>query len=195
MAASSAVIVIGWYCETHRKILSLLQKLTDEQMHWHPEAGNNSIAWHAWHVGRWADHMQAAVPGMTPELSRRLEPPIQIWHAEGLAERWGFDHAQLGYAETGMSMSDDAALHLPFPTKAILLDYVETTFAAAERAFGTVDDKLFVTPEQPQPLTEGVWGEAAIGDAILSHISHDSRHLGMMECLLGLQGQRGTATL
>jgi hypothetical protein len=34
----------------------------------------------------------------------------------------------------------------------------------------------------------------ALGDAILSWLVHDSRHLGMIECLLGVQGLRGTAT-
>jgi hypothetical protein len=43
-------------------------------------------------------------------------------------------------------------------------------------------------------LTEGIWGEGTVGGAILEHIKHDWRHLGMMESLLGLQGQPGTAT-
>ena len=69
---------------------------------------------------------------MTPELSRRLSPGVQIWEAEGLAARWGFDSARLGYAETGMLMDDDAAGRLPLPSKDALLDYARRTFAAPQ---------------------------------------------------------------
>jgi hypothetical protein len=138
--------------------------------------------------------MQACIPGMTPELGRRLGQGVQIWQAEGLARRWNFPSDQLGYAETGMYMADELAIRLPFPSKDVLLDYVERVFAQAERAASAIDDVQFESAEQPQPLTEGIWGESSVGNAILSHLVHDYRHLGMMETLLGLQGQSGTAT-
>jgi hypothetical protein len=34
--------------------------------------------------------MQATVPGMTDELSRRLPPSQQIWDRDQIAEKWGF---------------------------------------------------------------------------------------------------------
>lgn len=194
MFASPAAMIIEQYCQIHRIILRYLQKLTDEQLHWQTPAGSHSIAFHAWHLARWADHLQASIPGMTPELGRRLEQGVQIWQVEGLAQRWGFPSDQLGYAETGMYMPDDVAIRLPFPAKPPLLDYVERVFALAERAANTIDDEQFTSAEQPQPMTEGIWGEGTVGDAVLSHLTHDYRHLGMMECLFGLQGRSGTAT-
>ena len=34
-----------------------------------------------------------------------------------------------------------------------------------------------------------------IGDVILNHLSHADRHLGMIEALRGVLGERGTATV
>ena len=194
MADSPAALVIETYGNTHQRILNFLQKLSSEQLHWRLTAGNHSIAFHAWHVGRWADHFQASVPGMTTELGRRLGNGVQIWETEGLADRWGFNPAKLGYADTGMSMPDEIAMRLPFPAKDELLNYLEKVFAAAERAVTTIDDQQFQSAEAPQPLTEGIWGQGTVGDAVMVHVTHANRHLGMMECLLGLQGQPGTAT-
>src|SRR5258706_13552582 len=107
MVISPAVIMIKQYLRSHQRILTFLQKLSDEQLHWRIAPGSHSIAFHAWHIGRWTDYTQAAIPGMTPELGRRLPPGVQIWQTEGLAERWKFNTAELGYAETGMSMPDE----------------------------------------------------------------------------------------
>jgi hypothetical protein len=194
MEYSAAAQVINAYLDSHQLILTFSRKLSEEQLRWRSSEGSHAIAFHVWHVARWADHLQASIPGMTPELARRLTPGFQIWEADKVADRWGFDATQLGYAATGQHMPDDVALRLPFPDKAALVDYLEKAFAAAERAVKAIDDEQFRSLEQPQLLTEGVWGEGTVGDAIIEHLTHDNRHLGMMECLLGLQGQRGTAT-
>jgi uncharacterized damage-inducible protein DinB len=193
MADSAATLVIKKYLFTHKRILTYLQKLSDEQIHWRPSAETHCIAWHAWHIARWVDYTQACLPGMTPELTKRLVTGFQIWDKEDCANRWGFDNTQLGFAATGWEMSDEVALHMDFPAKAELLDYIEMVFTAAEQAVKAIDDDQFVAAEELQPLTEGVWGEGTVGDAILVHITHENRHLGMMECLLGQQGQHGSA--
>src|SRR5262245_40324914 len=115
MILSPAAMIVDAYCQTHRRIWAFADKLSDEQLHWRLSADSHSIAFHVWHVARWADHFQAAAPRMTVELQRRLEPGEQIWQAEGLAARWGFDSPQLGFAATGMQMDDAVAVHLPFP--------------------------------------------------------------------------------
>jgi hypothetical protein len=93
-----------------------------------------------------------------------------------------------------MEMADAVATGLKFPPKDDLLDYVERSFALVAQAVSVIDEAQFNSAEQLQPLTEGVWGENTVGDAILEHVVHGNRHLGMMECLLGLQGIPGTAT-
>ena len=194
MANSPVAMITESYNQTHRQMLDFLRKLSNEQLHWRLTPENHSIAFHAWHVGRWADHFQASVPGMTAELAQRLEPGVEIWEAENLADRWGFSTSQLGYAGTGMTMPDEIAMRLPFPAKDELLGYLEKVFAASERAVSAIDEQQFQSAELPQPRTQGIWGQATVGDALMSHVTHANRHLGMMECLLGFQGQPGTAT-
>ncbi len=91
-------------------------------------------------------------------------------------------------------MTDVAAQALVFPAKEALLGYVALAFAAIAESLKQLDDQLFISAEQIQPMTEAIWAEGAVGSIILQHISHANRHLGMIECLLGLQGKPGTAT-
>src|SRR5687767_11211217 len=106
----TAVMITKSYCKTHQRILAFAEKLANEQLFWRASPHNLSIGFHVWHTARWADHFQAAVPGMTEELQRRLGPGTQIWEQEGLAADWGFDAPELGYAATGMHMDDDLAV-------------------------------------------------------------------------------------
>ena len=195
MFPSPAALTIATYHLTHRRILDMAEKLTEAQLGWQAVPGSQTIAFHLWHISRWADHFQAAVPGMTPELGQRLGPGQQIWEVEDLATHWGFEPAQLGYAATGMQMPGDIATGLVFPPRAELLRYLHQVFTAAGRAVDAIDDQQFAAAEQPQPLTEGIWGEGTVGAAILTHIVHENRHLGAIECLLGLQTGSGTATV
>jgi hypothetical protein len=194
MTASPTTLVINELNRTHRLFLGFLQKCSDEELHHKLSSGSHSIAWQAWHTARWADFVQASLPGMTPELGRRLGTGVEIWHRDNLATRWGFKADALGFDETGMLMTDAAAEELVFPAKAALLDYVERAFAAIAESLKQLDDQQFVSAEQIQPITEAIWAEGMIGSIILQHISHANRHLGMIESLLGLQGKPGTAT-
>src|SRR5262245_28194841 len=195
MTHTPTALIIDAYLKTHTRILALADKLSDDQLRQLPAGGGQTIAFHLWHVARWADHFQASIPGMTPELGRRLGPGLEIWAAEALANRWGFEPAQLGFGATGMGMSDDLATQLPFPANEALLAYLRQVFAAADQAVQAIDEEQFAATEQPQPLTEGIWGESTVGDAVITHLTHENRHLGMMECLVGLQTGSGTATV
>jgi hypothetical protein len=195
MHTSPAVSVIQTYCQSQQRVLDLAERMTDAHLSWRPVPTAHTIAFHLWHIARWADHLQAAIPGMTAELGRRLGAGAQIWEADGLADQWGFTTQALGFAATGMQMPDEVARELPFPEKARLLEYVQGALAAAERAVRAIDDEEFCAAEQPQPLTEGIWGESSVGDAILSHTVHINRHLGAIECLYGCQVGSGTASV
>jgi len=195
MSQTPAAMIVAAYCQTHQRILAFAEKLAGEQLFWRASPNKLSIGFHVWHTARWADHFQAAIPGMTEELQRRLGSGRQIWAHEGLATDWGFDAPALGYAATGMHMDDDLAARLPFPDKQKLFAYVQQAFIAAEHAVSAIDEQQFQADEQPQPLTEGIWGGGTVGQAIVIHLTHDNRHLGMMECLLGFQARSGTATV
>jgi hypothetical protein len=81
--------------QAHSLLLKVTSDLTDEQLKRRPAQVPPeiapSIAWHLWHIARWADLVQASIPGMTGELGRRLGPGAQIWESEDLAARWGFN--------------------------------------------------------------------------------------------------------
>lgn len=185
------------YLETHARVLQMANELSDEQLAWRPPGSASSIGFNLWHLARWADHLQATIPGMTTVLSRRLEPGLQLWEVEGLAAQWDFDVATLGFAETGMLMDTDAAARLSLPPKELLLDYVRRAFAAAEKAVSVVDDAQWLELEQEQFEEQDrtkLGPKATVGGAILAHLVHDNRHLGMMECLRGLQTISGSVT-
>jgi hypothetical protein len=139
--------------------------------------------------------MQAAIPGMTPRLQEQFGVRPQLWWRAGLAAHWGFVPEQLGFAQTGMSMPEAVARTLPFPEKAVLLTYVHDAFAAVEAVVRTMEEAQLAEAEQPQPLTEGIWEEGPVGDALAAHLIHDNRHLGAVECLYGLQTGSGSATV
>src|SRR3954452_22344101 len=111
MSPSSASEVTRTFVETNARILNFAEKLSDEQLRWSPDR-TLSIAFHLWHLASWTDFFQAAVPGMTPVLSERLEPGAETWHASGLAQRWQFDGAELGVSATGMEMDHETAAGL-----------------------------------------------------------------------------------
>ncbi|MFN8469838.1 MAG: DinB family protein [Caldilineaceae bacterium] len=186
--------LLYYYQVGHRHILQFAEKLTDEQLHWRPTPEALPIAFHLWHVARWADYTNAVIPGMTPELSRILPPAGQIWEAERLAERWGFAD-DLGAKATGMQMGEEAGARLKYPGKDELLDYARKAFAAVEASSAAIPPDQMEAVEQWQPITDGIWGEATVGEALLDHVGHDNRHLGAMEALLGLQTGKGSSTV
>jgi hypothetical protein len=193
MNPSPATQVVQSFVKTNRRILTFAERLSDEQLRWSPDQ-SHSIAFHLWHIARWTDCFQAALPGMTPTLTAHLEAGVQVWHSSQLAQSWGFDRVELGISETGMEMGDDMAAQLHFPSKEILLDYARQVFAVAEQSVQAINDEEFQATEQWQPMVDEVWGESTVGDSLLTHLTHSSRHLGMMECLLGLQTKSGSAT-
>jgi DinB superfamily len=181
MSDSIMDAIAGYYRLTHEQVLRLLDRLDEQQITWRPNLTTLSIGFHVWHLARWADYLQ-----------EMLTDDGQIWEAEELAALWGLGGACLGFAETGMGMSDDASASLPLPGKDALLDYARRAFVAAEQAVAAIGDDEF--HRLVQDRHESVGKEGAIGDIILNWWKHDNRHLGMIECMLGAQGLHGTAT-
>lgn len=195
MSVSLAGIIVDGYCQTHERLLTLIEKLSDTQLHWQPVPKGLSIAFHLWHVARWADYLQAALPGMTPRLQQQFGIRPQQWEHDNLAFHWGFSTEQLGFAQTGMTMPDELASTLLFPEKTILLTYVRNAFVAVAAVVRAMGEDQLTEAEQPQPLTEGIWQAGLVGGVLAAHMLHDNRHLGAIECLVGSQIGVGTATV
>ena len=182
MADSIMDYIAEYYRATHELVLKVVDSLDDQQIMWRPNRTTPSIGFHLWHLARWADYLQEMI----------TDTGAQIWEEEELAAQWGFGDADLGFAETGMGMDDDVSASLPLPRKDVLLDYARRAFTKADQAVGTISDDQFHRRVQDRHGAD--WKELAIGDAVMSWLLHDSRHLGMIECMLGVQGLHGTAT-
>jgi uncharacterized damage-inducible protein DinB len=173
---------------THEWALTAVADLSPEQVR-RGSAGAPSIGFHLWHMARWADLLQAKLPEMTEELATRLSARLQIWESEALAARWGLTIEQLGGEATGMGMDDDVSATLALPGPEELAGYTRRAFGAVDEALAAVDDGQLA-----ESCVDMYGARTSVGTALLSHVSHMNRHLGMIEALKGAQGLRGTAT-
>lgn len=184
------VSIMNYYREADADVLKTVGALSDEQFAWQPHPACNSIAFLLWHLARWEDHMQATVPDMTEELSRRLPPGQQIWERDQLASKWGFNPTQLGESETGTDFDIDASGELPWPKKEVLLEYAKQTFAAVEHAISFIDEEQFEEIERSQfdteYLRETMAQSVTVGNAVMEHLIHTTHHLGEIYYLIGL---------
>jgi hypothetical protein len=176
--------------KTHARLIEIIADLSEEQLNWRPDSHAPSIAFHLWHMARWADRVQATLPSMSAALHKQLGNTDEIWLTQTLAERWGWQDAQLGYGQTGMELSDDMAATLRLPDAPTLCEYAQMAFAATDQVCTALDDQLL------QERGIDIYGRTNnVVYVLLVHLSHASRHLGMIEALRGAQGMRGTATV
>lgn len=175
---------------THGLVFKLVEPLSEEQLVWRHNLRAPSIAFHLWHMARWADRFQAHLPRMAPELGQRLGSGREMWEADGMAERWGVGGIELGHYDSGMNMGDEASTSFPLPGKATLMDYAQRAFAAADRAADAADRETF-----EKPCIDLYGEEMRVGDVFAGYLAHLNRHLGMIESLVGMQGMPGTATV
>ncbi len=90
-----------------------------------------------------------------------------------------------------MGLDDDASAALSLPGKDEVASYAREAFAAAEDVFGSVDDDELLLPTADF-YDEGGW---VVLEHFGWHLTHASRHLGMIEGLKGVLGVEGTATV
>lgn len=166
--------------EAYRWVREVVSDLTDEQLRWQPNPTTPSIRFHLFHIARWADHLHQLLTGAER----------QVWHTEAIARQWGLEDVELGFGESGAMIDDEVAMALRLPEREALLAYCDRVLAAADEALADIGD------EQMSRLAIDFQGQPfPIGDGIADQLSHTGRHLGMIECLRGVQGLRGTATV
>lgn len=171
---------------THDRLLQGTNDVTEAQFTQWPAPTAPSMGWHLWHVARWADRYQALLPAMAAGYQRPPEHGRELWDMDALAARWGFDAASTGYGQTGMGMGHAAAATLPLPGKALLREYAGCAFAAFEAVFRAMQDEQ-LRVRGPDLMYAGYQErERSVGEAILAHLTHASRHLGMIEALRGI---------
>ncbi len=168
-----------------QQVLTVLNDATDEQLSWSERPTAPSIAFHIWHISRYADRNQA----MLAALEGPSASTDEIWTTQNYASRWGLDVSTIGSVGTGMGMSDEDAANLTLPGKTDLLEYVEQSLRRLDEQFARLDDQTLMSD-----TVDSSGRSANVAAALLSHLTHASRHLGMIEALRGIQGQRGTAS-
>lgn len=195
MSEASKNRFIGIIQFTHGKIVALTDELTDEQIAKQPSPTAPPIGWHLFHIARWADRLQASFSSQDDEIDAPTEHSNEIWQIEGLSKQWGLDPEILGLLETGAGMSVENAVIVASQGKNTLLEYARRTFFEAEQAVGALHSDALENPRQSilpqievsptgQPSFSNEREVVVINDLIF-HISHSSRHLGMIEALRG----------
>ena len=145
-----------------------------------------------------ADRIQAAW------LSDEDKAGAEIWEKEQLVQQWELDAAMLGTLQAGMSMDHAYSVRLVREVgQARHIDYARRTFAACDSAFDQLqpDDfdairtsvKAYRINEQRMVVYKPP-AQVTVASEVLFHLHHASRHLGMIEGLLGAQGVNGTAS-
>ena len=189
MTTQALYDVLTAFQDIHKIVINHVLSLSDEQLRWKPQNYSTSIGFHAWHLARESDFLKAAILQHFPQIGTDFGEAKQIWHEENLTEKWDFP-AIMGDS-VGTGLSDEIAGSLPIPPKEELLDYLRRSYAAIE-AFLELLDTRYAQFENGSPeLRKSI---ELIRLNVLVFLLHDARHLGMMECLKGLQTGFGSAT-
>ncbi len=174
---------------TYERLLKVLDSTEEAHLFERLAPTAPSVAFHVWHAARLADRFGARVPTLLPELERRLGTRHERWVADEVATSWGLDPTALGEEQNAMGLADDDAGRIALPDRAAIRGYAVSAFAAAEEVLDAVDDEMVGR------TVVGLQGrEEVFATTISGQLQHAARHLGMIEALRGVQGERGTAT-
>lgn len=190
MSLSPTTVTNYLMSRTHERLLAVIDGVDDAAL-FHAESKTvPSVAFHLWHIARWADILQSSLAAMTDEMRNRLGERPQIWDADKLAVAWKLPVGQLGGNDSGMGIDEELSVTMPLPARDVLLDYVRRAFEAANSACAAVDDA------QLEASGRDLYGrDSSVGSAMLSHYGHANRHLGSIEALKGFSGTKGSATV
>lgn len=189
MPVTALYDVLHSFKDIHSVVLKFAEGLDDEQLNWKPEDYSTSIGFHLWHLARESDYLKAAILKYYPNLELGLEADGEIWTKEKLAQKWGFPVE--AHETVGTGLSDEVAANLPIPKKDELLTYLRSSYEAIENFIELLDTRYSTFEHLDDELIKKIQN---VRLNLLVFLTHDCRHLGMMECLKGLQTGFGSAT-
>ncbi len=152
-----------------------------------------SVRFHLFHVSRSSDQIQSWLAESSPTIGEKLGRRPQLWIAQEIAKAWGMADIELGNSGIGAGMSDDDAASLPLPPRDVVTAYAKAAFAEIEHALGELEPDDFDLAARDF-MVRDVPRWTSVGGALVHHLIHINRHLGMIEALRGVLGVRGTAT-
>jgi hypothetical protein len=159
------------------------------------------IGWHLWHMARFADRFQS-------KLTRAADSGsgVEIWYQEAVASNWHLEPDKLGVFESGMGQApEDATSTIVRAGQSAVVDYARAAFGACNTTIGNlshgdIENTYYGFQDYAYDGSTGrVWAskprESLIIEDLIFHLSHGSRHMGMMEALRGLLGTAGTLSV
>jgi len=189
MSSAALYDALYMFKDIHKVVLEFAEGIDEDQLHWRPRGYSTSIGFHLWHLARESDYLKAVILERTPQLGTDFGVAKEIWAKEALAQKWGFP-TELN-ATVGTGLTDEVATTLPIPKKDELINYLRRSYEALERFVELLDERYPVFDDADEELKKKLEN---IRLNLLVFLSHDCRHLGMMECLKGLQTGFGSAT-
>lgn len=189
MSSQALYDVLYMFKDIHKVVLDFAGDLNEDHLYWKPKGYSTSIGFHLWHLARESDFLKTVILERTPQLGADFGEAKEIWALQGLAKKWGFP-TELN-ATVGTGLSDEVAATLPIPKKEELVNYLRFSYEALEKFIELLDDRYSTFENVDEELRKKLQN---IRLNLLTFLSHDCRHLGMMECLKGLQTGFGSAT-
>ncbi len=189
MSSAALYDALYMFKDIHKVVLEFAEGIDEDQLHWRPRGYSTSIGFHLWHLARESDYLKAVILERTPQLGTDFGEAKEIWAKEALAQKWGFP-TELN-ATVGTGLTDEVATTLPIPKKDELINYLRRSYEALEKFVELLDERYPVFDDADEELKKKLEN---IRLNLLVFLSHDCRHLGMMECLKGLQTGFGSAT-
>ncbi|MDJ0755233.1 MAG: DinB family protein [Ardenticatenaceae bacterium] len=179
---------------THESVITSTIDLSQNGFARQPGPFAPSIGWHVWHVARFADRLQANLNGKA-----------EIWQANDYVTRWVLESENLGILENGLNMplglTGEVVEHAG---KDEILQYANDIFAAVTAGFAnlkpadfeTMRPSVFAYEWQAGKVDENPARHALLSEDLVRYLGHASRHLGMIEALLGVVFEiEGTASI
>ena len=191
----------------HEMLIRATRNLTESQFSFQPQNKfTPSIAWHLWHIARWADRLQAGLSDRTGIVDRSGAMATERWARQNLIVEWDLDPSTLGVFEMGAEMNAKSVPLLSQQGKKRIMDYALLTFTDFDAIIKDFSDEelslsmitatnVDFRPGVPGSLTVPSPAEVCVIDDLLFHEGHASRHLGMIEALRGLVMEHGTVTV
>jgi hypothetical protein len=173
----------------HGWLVATAGDLSDTQLTWRAGPMAPPIGFHLWHVSRLADRLQAKLPEMRGTGLGR-----EVWEADGYADQWLVGSDRMGFAALGVGIDEDTSAQIPLVGKEPLVRYAQHAFEALDRVLEGLNDTDFGHRCPDLMYVPGRVPDRNVGEAIIRHLGHASRHLGMMEALKGVLGEHGSAT-
>ena len=161
-----------------RRVYAATAPLSEEEMHWRPDAESNSIAFLIWHTARVEDRL----------ISVFVRGADEVWTRDGWSAKTGIPEG-----DHGVNYTLEQVAALPPITKEQLKDYFDTVREETLHYLRSLDDDDFdAVPEDRTPFPEfpasvRYFSGRSVGGIFRQLIGEDDQHLGQVSFIRGLK--------